>query len=98
MGLLHKAEDSVPVFYGLALALWQPLAAFADMNFVALAGKLLIWPPAPADFCNSAPCELLPIQSEDHKPDRRKKNYFVSGQRCPRTILRSNRCVFNRAV
>jgi hypothetical protein len=50
MGLLHKTEDIVPVFYGPALGLWQPLAVFADMNSVALAGKLLVWPLAPGQL------------------------------------------------
>jgi len=49
MRLLQKTEDIVPVFYGPALALWQLLAVFADMNSVALAGKLLVWPLAPTD-------------------------------------------------
>jgi hypothetical protein len=49
MGLLHKTADIVSFGYGPALALWQPLAVFADMNSVALAGKLLVWPLAPTD-------------------------------------------------
>src|SRR5437016_7087892 len=47
--LMHKPKDIVSIFYGPAFALWQPLAAFAYMNSAALAGKLLIWPLAPAD-------------------------------------------------
>lgn len=49
MRLVDKPEDIVAVFYGPPFAFWQPLAAFAHMNFVTLTGELLVRPHAPAD-------------------------------------------------
>src|SRR5215469_1841785 len=78
MGLLHKTEDIVPVFDGPALALGQALAAFAHVNFVTPAGKLLVRPHTrtdPAIVSHSS--SSFSDQSADHKP-----NSIEKGARC----------------
>src|SRR5580700_9469569 len=47
--LLEEPEDVVLVFDGLAIALRPGLAMLAHMDFVTIAGKLLVGTLAPAD-------------------------------------------------
>src|SRR6516165_12453351 len=80
VGLLHKTEDIVPVFYGPALALWQPLAVFADMNSVALAGKLLVWPLAATDPAIASHSSSFRFKVRIINRARCKKDCFAPGQ------------------
>ncbi|PYT75466.1 MAG: hypothetical protein DMG42_08325 [Acidobacteria bacterium] len=58
--MVHKPKDIVPVFHGPPFAFWHPLAAFAHMNFVALAGKLLVRPHAPTDPAMVSVAQSMP--------------------------------------
>lgn len=79
--MLHKTEDIVPVFYGPALALWQPVPVFADMNSVALAGNLLVWPLAATDPAIACHSSSFRFQSEDDKPGpMEKRTALAPGQ------------------
>jgi hypothetical protein len=78
MRLVHKPENILPVFHGLPFVFWQSLAAFAHMNFVTLAGKLLVRPHAPTDpAIVSHSSSFFVGQSEDNKPNSMEK-----GARC----------------
>jgi len=61
MRLVHKPKDIVPVFHGPPFAFWQPLAAFAHMNFVTLAGKLLVRLHPPADPAIVSVAQSMPL-------------------------------------
>jgi hypothetical protein len=80
MGLLYKTDDIFPVFYGPALALWQPLAEFADMNSVPLAGKLFVCPLAPTDPARVSHSSSFRFRVRIINRARWKKDCLAAGQ------------------